>query len=103
MNSCIGAYLSLPSIDAVSVFASWSNPCSGCLCLWELFLVCSVLSLSVSQGAADISLNHFLDPLSWPALLLLSVHSQPVHQSLSLDPLCVVVACFRDRQRFWGL
>ena len=36
-NSCIGAYPSLPSNEASSVFASWSSPCCGCLSIWEFF------------------------------------------------------------------
>lgn len=69
MYSCIVYYPSLPLIGAGSVFASWylavsvcvsvilswSKHCSCCLCLRESLLVCSLESLSVSQGAVDIS------------------------------------------------
>lgn len=51
--------LSLGSILAVGVSVSgifpWINHCSWCLNLRDLLLVCSVLFLSVPQGAAEVS------------------------------------------------
>ena len=99
MNSCIGTYPSLPSIGA-----SWFNPCSGCLCLWELFLVCSVLSLPVSRGATEVSLGLF----SHPAFLVCSLGSLCAvtgcaSEFLSCSSLCSCSLCFKDPLRLWGI
>lgn len=89
MTSCVGANPSLSPIGAGSVFASWSNPCSCCQCLCELFSACFVLLRSVSQRATGVSLG----PLSRSALLVHFVQSQSVLQSSS--------EVARDR-RIWG-
>ena len=88
-----------------SVFTFRSNPCSCFLCLWELFLVCSVLSLSVSQGATEVSLGL----LSWSAPLVNSLgslwavtacaskfHSWSSLMVLSLDHFCVGAGCVSE-------
>ena len=82
MNSCI---LSISSfICCRQCLASWSNPCSSCLCLWELFLICSVMPLSVSLRSLLVLC---LSLLSWVTLLVHSVQSQLVLQSSSLGSL----------------
>ena len=85
MNSFIDTYPSLPPLGTGSVFSSWSNPCSGCLYLWELLMVYSVLSLSVSHRATEVPLG----PLSWPALLVLSI------VLLSWPNLCSCSLCYK--------
>ena len=65
-NCCIGTYPSLPSNEASSVFASWSNTYSGCLSIWEFFLVCS--------GTVNVCLRKPLRSLlSWSSLLVCSL------------------------------
>ena len=95
MNSFIGTCPSLLSNEASGVFVSWSNPCSGCLSLWELFLVCCVLPMSVFQGATEVSQN----PLSWSSLLVFSLGPLSVVASslllTSCSPQYFSKLCFR--------
>ena len=92
IDSCIHAYPSLPSIDAVSVFASCSNSYSGCLSLWELLLVCSVC-----QGATDV----YFSMLSGSVLMgcshslcfrvfLLFLSSEPLLQAVQITCIMLV-------------
>lgn len=62
-------------------------------------MVCSVLSLSVSQEVIEVSLGL----LSCSALWIQSVQSQPVLQISSLCPLSVIAARVRVPLKSWQM
>ena len=83
------AYPSLSSSEAGSVFASLSNFCSCCLSVWEFFLVCSVLPMSVSESLRGLYI---------PALLVLSLN--PFSVVAALCPLSII-GSFQLLGRVW--